>query len=171
MNSQASEVVSERDYRDVCEFLFGEADLLDARDYAGWLGQLSAHVTYRVFAHVLRDAAAEPQTYDIFDETAATLERRILQLENPRLTHAENPPSMTRRFVSNIRVRRGEDLETFAVTSNILVHRSRGSLAAPWQYAGRRSDILERRERIYLAKREVALDHSVIDSWNISTFF
>jgi 3-phenylpropionate/cinnamic acid dioxygenase small subunit len=152
----------------VSEFLYDEAALLDARRYQEWLALLTEDVRYRVSASAVRELDAEPQTFSILDETAATLRRRILQIGNPRLTYAENPPSFTRRFVSNVRAR--EDGDGFAVTSYLLLYRKGAAMSEAALYAGVRADRLRRTEAgLRLAARDVVLDTNVVPTPNLST--
>ena len=87
---------------EIQRFLFREAALLDRREYAGWLSLTTDDIQYRVTAAVARDAGAKAVDYAIIDEDKTGLKSRIDQISNPRLTRAENPPSMVRRVVSNI---------------------------------------------------------------------
>lgn len=89
-------------YIEIQRFLFREAALLDRREYGAWLALTSEDIRYCVAAAVSRDAAANAVEYSIIDENFVGLKSRIDQISNPRLTRAENPPSMTRRVVSNI---------------------------------------------------------------------
>ena len=75
--------------------------MLDRRDYGAWLSLLTDDVHYRVTANVNRDADEGPLPYALIDEPAPRLKSRVEQILNAKLTHAENPPSLTRRFVTN----------------------------------------------------------------------
>src|SRR4051812_36263954 len=109
---------------DIQRFLFREAALLDRRDYAAWLSLATEDVQYRVMAAVAREAGTAPVRYAIIDENLTGLKSRIDQISNPRLTRAENPPSLTRRFVSNIDACHSEKPDEFSVMSYLLAYRS-----------------------------------------------
>jgi 3-phenylpropionate/cinnamic acid dioxygenase small subunit len=94
--------IADRDYIEIQRFLYREAALLDRRDYAGWLALLTDDITYRVAQQVARAAPEGGLDYAIVDEDADNLKARVVQLADPKLTHAENPPSFIRRFVSNM---------------------------------------------------------------------
>jgi 3-phenylpropionate/cinnamic acid dioxygenase small subunit len=144
-------------------FLFIEAGLLDRREYRSWLALLTEDVTYRVLAYVNRDADVGPLAYAVIDEPAFRLKARVEQILNAKLTHAENPPTLTRRFVSNILAAAGERESEFIVTSNLLVYRTRPDISEGALYAGGRTDILRRADGSFrLARREVRLDQSVL---------
>jgi 3-phenylpropionate/cinnamic acid dioxygenase small subunit len=151
------------DYVATQRFLFVEASLLDRRDYRGWLALLTNDVVYRVLAQIHRDADVDPLPYAIIDEGASRLKARVEQILNPKLTHAENPPTLTRRFVSNVLVSQCETAGEYIATSNILVYRTRPDLTEGALYAGERTDTLRRVDgALRIARREVRLDQSML---------
>ncbi len=170
VNSGAAEV-SDTIYLSIQRFLYLEADLLDRRDYRRWLALLTDDVTYRVSAQVNRDAHAGPLTYAIIDEDARRLKARVEQIADAKLTHAENPPTLTRRFVSNLRATdTGRDGEYKAV-SNILIYRARPDMPDGALYAGERTDTLRRLDgALRIARRDVQLDQSLLHG-SVSTLF
>ena len=150
-------------YLTIQQFLYREAALLDRRDYRGWMSLLAEDVTYRVSAQVNRDADVGPLPYAIIDETAARLRARLEQVATAKLTHAENPPTLTRRMVSNVLVTRGDRDNEYMVTSNLLIFRTRPEVPEGALYAGERADILRRvNGTLLIARREVVLDHAVL---------
>ncbi len=158
-------------YFAIQRFLFVEAGLLDRREYQSWLAFLTEDVTYRVLAYVNRDADLGPLAYAIIDEPAFRLKARVEQILNAKLTHAENPPTLTRRFVSNVLAAAGERDGEYVVTSNLLVYRTRPNISEGALYAGERTDILRRVEgTLRIARREVRLDQSVLHG-SVSTLF
>src|SRR5712671_4470949 len=114
-------------YIEIQRFLFREAALLDRREYGAWLALTTEDIQYCVTAAVARDAGAPAVDYAIIDEDLAGLKSRIDQISNPRLTRAENPPSMTRRVVSNIEAYHTGKLDELSVVSYLLAYRSRPS--------------------------------------------
>lgn len=148
-------------------FLHREAALLDRRDYAAWLGLVCADIRYVVTARVPRPGEQGPLDYAIVDEDAETLKLRVMQLADPRLTRAENPPTLTRRFVSNLELEDGPG--GHVAHSNLLVWRQRGTAPDGDFYAGRRRDVLRRVDGgLRIAGREVRLDHSVLFDGSLS---
>jgi 3-phenylpropionate/cinnamic acid dioxygenase small subunit len=153
-------------------FLQREADLLDRRAFHQWLALLAEDVVYRVSVRQIRDAASGHRDIAIIDETAAGLKSRIDQMSNPRLTHAENPTSLTRRFVTLIEARCGETAELFVVRSNILIHRVRPEDAAGRLFAGERSDLIRLDVGgCRIVERHVHLDHAVIHGGPLTLLF
>ena len=158
-------------YFAIQRFLFVEAGLLDRRDYHSWLALLTDDVAYRVLAYVNRDADVGPLAYAIIDEPASRLKARVEQILNAKLTHAENPPTLTRRFVSNVLAAAGEREGEYIVTSNLIVYRTRPNISEGALHAGERIDILRRVDgALRIARREVRLDQSVLHG-SISTLF
>jgi 3-phenylpropionate/cinnamic acid dioxygenase small subunit len=151
-------------------FLYGEAGLLDRRDYAGWLALLAPDIRYRVSAAVARDAGVEPVSYAIVDEGLSGLKSRVDQISNPRLTRAENPPSMTRRVVSNVEAFHSQQQDEFDVVSYLLAYRSRPSIPEGGFYVAVRNDVLRRGASGWqLASRSVHLDQAMIFDGALST--
>ena len=154
---------------EIQRFLFREASLLDRRDYGAWLSLATEDVHYRVTAAVARDAAATPVQYAIIDENLTGLNSRIDQISNPRLTRAENPPSLTRRMVTNIDAYHAEKQGEFSVTSYLLAYRSRPSAPEGGFYVAVRHDTLRRSSDWQIAKRDVHLDHIMLFDGSLST--
>lgn len=157
-------------YIEIQRFLFREAALLDRRDYAGWLALTTEDINYRVKAAVSRDAAAAAVDYSIIDEDAVALKSRIDQISNPKLTRAENPPSLTCRVISNIEVYRGNIPGEVLATSYLLAYRSRPSVPEGGFYVAHREDTLRKSGAGWrLARRLVQLDQVMLFDGALST--
>lgn len=168
--TNARETVDAGRYVEIQRFLFREAYLLDKHDYGAWLALTTPDIHYCIKAAVARDAGASRVDYAIVDEDAVALKARIDQISNPRLTRAENPPSMTRRVVSNIEAYRSEAAEEFVVRSYLLAYRSRPSAPEGGYYVAEREDLLRSIDGEYrLARRLVRLDHTVLFDGSLST--
>ena len=158
-------------YFAIQRFLFGEAALLDRRNYRAWLSLLTDDVHYRVMANVNRDADLGPLPYALIDEPAARLKARVEQILNAKLTHAENPPTLTRRFVTNVMASAGERDGEYVATCNLLMYRTRPDIPDGALYAGERTDVLRRIDGAFrIARREVRLDQALIHG-SMSTLF
>jgi 3-phenylpropionate/cinnamic acid dioxygenase small subunit len=150
-------------YIAIQRFLNREGDCLDRRAFREWLDLWSDDLHYRVTAQVNQDAASGTLEYPIIDEDAVGLKARIDQISNPRLTHAENPPTLVRRFFSNLLVERGEGPNDYVAKSNILVYRTRSQLPDGSLYAGVRQDVLSCGNGNWrLMRRSVCLDQTVL---------
>jgi 3-phenylpropionate/cinnamic acid dioxygenase small subunit len=144
-------------------FLYQEAALLDRRDYGAWWKVLADDIQYRVTAKVNRDASIGSLEFSLIDENAGELKQRVDQISTPRLTHAENPPSVTRRFVTNVMAQRGAAQNEFQVTANLLVYRTTVDLVEGSLYSGARQDVLREVDDTFrLVKRVVHLDQAIM---------
>lgn len=161
--------VGEKDYVEIQRFLFREAACLDRRTFDRWLDLIADDIVYRVTQRVVRDAESPAIDTAIVDEDATALRARVEQIKSPRLTRAENPPSFTRRFISNIEAREAGKGE-YLVESNILLFRTRSNVPEGGFYAGERHDILRRtKDGLRLARRTVRLDQAVLMDGVMST--
>src|SRR5215470_1493420 len=159
MSEQEPAAVDGALYVEIQRFFFREAALLDRREYEAWLALTTEDIQYCVTAAVSRDAGANPVHYSIVDENLVGLKSRIDQISNPRLTRAENPPSMVRRVVSNIEAYSTEKEGEFSVVSYLLAYRSRPSVPEGGFYVAVRHDTLRRSDTDWrLARRNVQLD-------------
>ena len=172
-----SQAVTDREYRQLVEFLYHEAQLLDHRKLNAWLKLLTDDISYRVVAPTVRalEEADNAPVAVFMDEDKSSLRTRVLQLTTPEYTIAENPPSITRRFVTNILAMRKNDASQivhFTVDSHLLLYRSRGAHVAPYFFSAERHDIVRRvDEQLRLAQRQVRLDETVFGTRNMSVFF
>ena len=125
--SDAKSAVDSNLFIEIQRFLYREALLLDRRDYFAWLALATEDINYRVTASVARESNATPVEYAIIDENLTGLKSRIDQISNHRLTRAENPPSLTRRVVTNMEAYGTDKADEFSVVSYLLAYRSRPS--------------------------------------------
>jgi phthalate 3,4-dioxygenase subunit beta len=160
-------------YHEVVDFLYAEADLLDRGEHRAWLDLLTDDIRYVVpvrvtTAHTLDGSALEDMAH--FDEDRYSLRKRVERFETEH-AWAEDPPSRTRHFVTNIRCREGDGDGELVAESNLLLFRSRGDVREHDLLSGRRNDTLRRTPGgLRLARREVILDESVLHTQNLAVF-
>lgn len=160
---------------EVEEFLFFEAGLLDARRYDEWLTLLTDDIHYwmpirrTTTAREVDKEFTQPGEMAFFDDDIETLKMRVARLGVGR-AWAEDPPSRTRRLITNVRVL-GVDGDDIEVTSNFQLYRTRlNSEEDSW--IGRREETVRRVEGgLKLARRHVYLEQTVILAQNMSSFF
>jgi phthalate 3,4-dioxygenase subunit beta len=160
-------------YVEVQQWFTREAELLDQRDLRGWLALLDPEIRYRMPVPVTterRSAGHVPLgAMDHFDEDFYSLEKRVSRLEG---THAwtEDPPSRTRRFVTNVRVTMLESGDVEA-HSYLLLYRSRGDVRPADLLSAERTDRLRRRADGWsLLARHVTVDDAVLRMQNLAVF-
>lgn len=118
-------------------------------------------------AHTL--AASFSPGMDHFREDRYSLEKRVQRFETEH-AWTEDPPSRTRRFVTNVRVAEAAGGELQA-KSYLLLFRSRGDVRAPDWLSAERVDLLRRvGGRLRLAERLVTVDESVLRTQNLAVF-
>ena len=158
---------------EITEFLYREALALDERRFRDWLALLADDIRYVVPVRVTREGLADWElspTSRIFDDDRETLEVRIRRLETD-FAWAEQPPSRTRHYVTNVVVDPAERAAEFAVSSNCFIYRSRGDSPTPSLYSLARKDVVRRTaDGWLLARRWAAFDQSLINAHNLSIF-
>ena len=154
------------------QFLVEEAALLDAGDYAGWIGLICEDIRYVM---PVRVTTARGAGFDSladmghFDEDMYALRKRVQRLATDH-AWTEDPPSRTRHFITNVRTFRDEPGE-LRVESALLLFRSRGDTREPSLISAGRADLLrETPEGLRLARREITVDESVLRTQNLAVF-
>lgn len=160
--------------REVEQFLFREAELLDSGRLPEWLDLLTDDVDYRIPVRITRERAETDQQFSDSSfhmvEDRGSLGTRVARFSTES-AWSENPPSRTRRFVSNVRLGPAEsEVATLEVTSNLLLFWARENFA-PVLLAGERHDRLRREASAWkLARRTVLLDHTTLPVPNLAVF-
>jgi 3-phenylpropionate/cinnamic acid dioxygenase small subunit len=173
--------------REVEQFLYREARLLDERRFHEWLDLFTDDVHYWMGARSNRyprtskaisilspnryveDNKTQANELSILDETKETLSARVARLDTG-MAWAEDPPSRTRHVISNIEVA-GEAGPELTVHSNFIVYRSRAESEQDF-YVGARQDLLRRIDGgLKIARRKLTLDQNVLSAKNVSIFF
>jgi 3-phenylpropionate/cinnamic acid dioxygenase small subunit len=159
-------------YGQVVDFLYHEAALLDERRHREWLALLTKDVVYRApvrvtKAHTLADSYLADMAH--FDEDYFSLTKRVERFETDH-AWAEDPPSRTRRHLTNIRCWQRTDGEIVA-RCNLLLFRSRGDVQAPDLVSAQRADLLRLHDgELKIARREILFDESVLRTHNLAVF-
>ena len=158
------------------QFLVEEAALLDAADYAGWLGLLCDDIRYLMPVRVTTARGAGFDTLadmSHFDEDLYALRKRVQRLATDH-AWTEDPPSRTRHFVTNVRTfRHAEQVERSLriVESAVLLFRSRGDTREANLVSAGRTDVLrETAAGLRLARREILVDEAVLRTQNLAVF-
>jgi PAH dioxygenase small subunit len=161
--------VGDADFVAIQRFLHREAALLDRREYMAWLELLTPDIIYRVTLQTTRRAETDAQPYAIVDERIGALRLRVEQIATPRLTHAENPPTLARRFVSNLEAVYAAPPDAFVAETNLLVYRNRITSPDGILYVAARRDVLRRVEgSLRISRRDVALDQTTLRDGSLS---
>jgi len=166
---------ADRDYVAACKFLFHEAELLDQNRLDDWLACLAPDLRYfmPVRATVLRKDLADSVSQDIghFDDNFESMFFRVKRTQLPS-AFAEDPPSRTRRFVTNIQLRdEVGGADELAVSSYLLVMRSRWDDPNFEIISAERRDVLVRTDDgLKLRSREIITDQVTLGTVNLGIY-
>lgn len=164
------------------EFLYDEAEMLDARRFREWHDTLADDLVYfmpmmfnvKFGQHAEREKTRLEKDMSWFNEGKWTLGKRVEQILTG-VHWAEEPLSRVCRMVSNVQVQGlsssagGE--EQLHVTSRLLIYQNRCE-HEEYYFVGRRSDVLRRTAGgLKLARREITLYQNVLLAKNLTVFF
>jgi 3-phenylpropionate/cinnamic acid dioxygenase small subunit len=178
----------EETIREVEQFLYREARLLDERRFHEWLELFTDDVHYWMAGRRNRYpktskaiAILDPDRYvdedlteddelAILDENKQTLSARVARLDTG-MAWAEDPPSRTRHLLANIEIEPGDAASELEVYSNFIVYRNRSEIEQDF-YVGARRDVLRLCDGTWkIACRKLILDQNVLLAKNVSIFF
>ena len=168
--------------RSVEKFLYREARLLDDRRFHEWLDCFTEDTHYWMPTRINRLRERDDEDWAVsrelsspnqmawFDDTKLGLRQRVARLDTG-MAWAEEPPSRTRHYVTNIEVERGEHEGEVKVYCNFLVYRSRLEYEQD-TFNGCRIDILRQTGASWqVAKRTIIYDDTVLPAKNLSILF
>ena len=174
--------------REVEQFLYKEARLLDNRQFHQWLELLTDDLRYwmpirsnRYPVNSKAISILDGSRYEesevssesdlaLMDEDKDSLTRRIDRLDSG-MAWAEDPPSRTRHIITNIEVEAGDSQDELKVYSNFFMYRTRAETEQDF-YVGSRQDVLRRiNGQLRVASRKIVLDQTVLLAKNVSNFF
>lgn len=165
--------------REIEDFLYREADLLDEREFNEWLELFTDDIRYWMplrknlpFKERHRDISGDDEVA-WFDDNRKTLQSRVNQIMTG-VHWAEEPLSRVSHLISNIRIEGDyEDVEgaEILVKSHFLVHRNRMETETAF-LAGRRHDTLRRIGSSFkICRRKIIIDQTTLTVKNLSFFF
>ena len=115
-------------YNAILEHLYEEAALLDQIKLQEWGATLATDLIYTAPLRETRGSSHQAKTYvrtmQHFHDDYRSVMGRILRLTG-KSAWAEDPPSRTRRLVTNVLVHGTANADEFAVVSYLLITRSR----------------------------------------------
>lgn len=160
------------------QFLYDEADLMDAWKVDEWFSLMAPDIHYwaptrqnRTLRELDKEIA-EPFGSAYFDEDHDLLGQRIRRMHTG-MAWAEDPPSRIRHLICNVRVLPTDNPDEFDVESSFYVFRTRLEREMD-QFVGKRFDRLRRADNPHgfqIAKRTIILDMATLLAKNISIFF
>jgi 3-phenylpropionate/cinnamic acid dioxygenase small subunit len=162
--------------RQIEEFLYREADLLDDRQFEAWLDLLTDDIRYWMpmrrnvkFDDQESENTRELQDMNWFDEGKETLTQRVRQILTG-VHWAEEPLSRVSHMVSNVRLLQATP-EEVQVKCRFLIYRNRQQDETDF-FVGKREDMLRKVDGEWkIARRKVILDQNVLLAKNLTVFF
>ena len=166
--------------REIEDFLYAEADLLDERDYDPWLDLFTEDVVYWMpmrknvsFENREKETTAEDDLAWFHDDKE-TLIKRVRQIQTG-IHWADEPISRVSHLITNIRlvdpVKSLAESETVTTKCRFIVYRNRLETETDL-LVGRREDTLIRTDRqLKIKRRKILLDQSVLMAKNLTMFF
>lgn len=156
-------------------FLYHEAEFLDEHRFREWLDLFTEDTHYWMPVRMTVASSQEALEWtnesenSYFDDEKTMLEQRIRQIETG-CHWAEEPRSRTRHLVSNVSIAETNQDSELRVQCNFIVYRNRLARDEDW-WVGRRQDVLRKVDGQWkIARREIFLDQTTLQSKNISNF-
>lgn len=110
---------------EVEDFLFAEADVLDAWNYPGWLDFFEPGARYEVPTTDYRQGWSLHESGSFVDDDWDLLKARVTRLKS-RKAHAENPHSRTHRSITNVRLfDDAAGADELRISASFIIHRAR----------------------------------------------
>ncbi|MHB1517445.1 MAG: aromatic-ring-hydroxylating dioxygenase subunit beta [Acidimicrobiales bacterium] len=154
-------------------FYYQEMQLLDGRHFEEWFKLFSEDATYEAPLRVNSEGGADADISAkgrIFWESKQTLAIRVNRLQS-EYAWAEQPPTRTRHFLTNVRVSRQPD-GLINTRVNLLVSCNRGDNPASILYSAERKDTLSpcNVSGYLIRSRVVVVDHANMAGNALSIF-
>jgi len=158
------------------QFLYAEAQLLDDHEFNTWITLFTDQAHYwvptrntRTNRERAKEIAARGEGAHV-DDDMVRLRGRVRR-STSGLAWSEEPPSRTRRLLTNVRIR-PRDTGVLDVRLNFWVYRGRLERHQDW-FVGERFDVLVPDDGPYgylIADRKIVLDQSTVLAPNMSVF-
>jgi 3-phenylpropionate/cinnamic acid dioxygenase small subunit len=156
------------------DFLIDEAAMLDEDRLTDWLAVIAPDIFYWMPVRqtvARRSGAGFDASMSYFFETFAALKMRVERIMKFDNTHSEDPPSRTRRLITNVKLYETAQQHELAVEASLLVTRNRGDTPGFQLLAARRHDLVRRTpEGWRLSQRVILLDETVLATPNLGIF-
>jgi 3-phenylpropionate/cinnamic acid dioxygenase small subunit len=162
-------------YNEVLEFLYDEAGMLDQQKFDDWAAILAEDLSYTAPLRITRQGPDRLNTIVRttlhYDDDYGSIMARLQRLDT-KSAWAEDPPSRTRRFVTNVRIWESAKPNEFEVESYLLLSRSRYEQSTLQMLSCVRHDLVRRSGpgAFKLARREIIVDQSVLGMANLAVF-
>lgn len=166
--------VGSQTHNEIVQFLYNEANILDNLKLDAWATTLTEDLVYTVPMRTTRKLAdmgrSIIRSVQHYNDNYQSIRGRIARMTSSS-AWAEDPPSRTRRIVSNVLVYETGKNDEFEVLSHFIITRNRFESDQFDLMSGERHDLLRRvDDRFKLARRDVILDQAVLGMQNLAIF-
>jgi len=162
-------MVSWEEKKEIEEFLYREAYLLDEHRFDEWLDLFTDDVEYLIPLREHVQGDVDPPGHPIIKDDKILLTARVRKHQTG-FSHVEIPKSMTTHLISNVLVEEVRVPDELDVVSSFVVRQARKLRDEAW-WVGRRRDRFRRVDGGWrIARREVLLDATLLPR-GISIFF
>ncbi|MBF6570194.1 MAG: 3-phenylpropionate/cinnamic acid dioxygenase subunit beta [Candidatus Binataceae bacterium] len=177
MRSDSPNAIDVTTLKEVEQFLFHEAELLDERQFDSWLDILADDIQYSmpILSNVSFDNRGQEITRpgrDIcwFDDDKAALAQRVRQI-NTGEHWAEEPASRVCRLITNILIT-AKSSSSITVRDRFLIYQNRLETDTTI-FVGKRESVLRGigGDQAQIASRTIWLSQGVLLAKNLSIFF
>lgn len=163
-------------YNEIVEFFYDEAEMLDQLRLHEWRETLTQDLEYNVPLRLTRPTREKDltvvRTVQHMHDNYGSMSLRVMRVMDTKSAWGEDPPSRTRRLVSNVRVYNTDKENEYKVDSYLMVTRNRFDHDDFDLLPCERHDIIRREDgKLKLARREIILDQAVIGTPNLGIFF
>jgi 3-phenylpropionate/cinnamic acid dioxygenase small subunit len=163
-------------YNEILEFLIDEAEMLDQLRLNEWRETLDKDLEYNLPLRLTRPtrelAQSVVRTVQHMHDDYGSISLRVMRVMDTKSAWGEDPPSRTRRLVTNLRVYKTEKENEYKVQSYLLVTRSRFDFDDFDLIPCERHDVIRKVGDTYkLSRREIIVDQAVIGTPNLGIFF
>jgi len=162
-------------YNEIVQFLYEEAALLDQQRFDEWAQLLAEDLSYTAPLRVTRTGAEKGNTIvrstKHFDDDYLSIQGRLGRLKT-KSAWAEDPPSRTRRLITNVLAWQADQPDEIEVRSYLLLTRSRHESYEYQLLSAERTDRLRRVAPgvFKIARREILIDQSTLGVPNLAVF-
>jgi 3-phenylpropionate/cinnamic acid dioxygenase small subunit len=166
--------------REIEDFFYAEADLLDEREYDPWLDLLTEDIVYWMpmrknvsYDKRDRDITAENDMAWMHDDKD-TLRKRVKQIQTG-IHWADEPVSRVSHLITNIRLAEPisalEEGQKAMTKCRFIVYRNRVEDETDFLVGRREDTLLRTGGQLKIARRKIILDQSVLLAKNLTMFF
>jgi 3-phenylpropionate/cinnamic acid dioxygenase small subunit len=166
--------------REIEDFFYAEADLLDEREYDPWLDLLTEDIVYWMpmrknvsYDKRDRDITAENDMAWMHDDKD-TLRKRVKQIQTG-IHWADEPVSRVSHLITNIRLAEPisalEEGQKAMTKCRFIVYRNRVEDETDFLVGRREDTLLRTGGQLKITRRKIILDQSVLLAKNLTMFF